>query len=314
MKRTAPSKKASAIIVSDLHLTDSTPACRIDDNIAAQKQKLLFLQDLSNKNNHCPILCGGDVFDRWKASPWLSSMAFEYLPKPFICIPGQHDLPGHSLSSYEKSALQLVDLTCKDVTVLLEQEKKVVNDMEIIGLPFGTMETFDPSSLPKKSTKKRILMLHELTWKGKSPHWDERGLTDKKLIHRFGDYFDLIITGDNHSSWFTEDNNCKVVNPGSMMRMSIDQRNHQPTCYLYYKEDNSLKTAHIPILKGAISIEGINTKEEKETRIQAYIERIQGDWEIGMSFENNLKAFFSTNKISKKVREIIWEHLEMEKN
>ena len=43
MKRTKKGKPADAILVSDLHITESTPISRTDDYIQAQENKLKFL-------------------------------------------------------------------------------------------------------------------------------------------------------------------------------------------------------------------------------------------------------------------------------
>jgi DNA repair exonuclease SbcCD nuclease subunit len=64
--------KYDAILGADLHIRESVPACRIDDYINAQWTKLLFIQNLCEKNG-CPFLVAGDLFDHWKPSPYLLS-------------------------------------------------------------------------------------------------------------------------------------------------------------------------------------------------------------------------------------------------
>ena len=64
-------KSADAILTADIHLTDKTPVSRTDDYIQAQERKLKFLAGLSQENDNCLILCAGDVFDHWKASPFM---------------------------------------------------------------------------------------------------------------------------------------------------------------------------------------------------------------------------------------------------
>lgn len=319
MKRTRnPQKKiiADAILISDLHLTDSTPVSRTDDYIKAQKNKLLFLQSLSAENKNCPVLCAGDVFDYWKASPWLCSLAYNYLPRFFIGIPGQHDLPGHSLEQYERSGLGLINSVSDPYEIRILDGKKpstgwiFLDPLLIIGRPFGTLENFNPEEIPPMKPKRKILILHELTWKGRRPPWDKAGWTDLELIDTFGGYFDLILTGDNHFGFATKEGDCVLVNPGSMMRMNADQEDYQPRCYLYYANENEVSPVYFPIEKGVHNREHLDRKKERDERIAAYIERMGQNWEAGLSFRRNLESFFAENNVTQKVREIIWHHLE----
>lgn len=326
MKRTRnkpnkPSGPADAVLVSDLHLTDATPVSRTDNYTEAQICKLQFLQSLSAKNNNCPILCAGDVFDHWKASPWLCSLAFTYLPRPFISIPGQHDLPGHSLKEFPRSALGLMEEVCdpEEFTIIslfgqavVHKTPEGVKDLFILGVPFGELKAWEGRN-PKFEFSpgyRYVLMLHELTWQGKRPHWDKNSWTDVELLDKFGEYFDLIITGDNHGGFATHQGGSWLVNPGSMMRRNADQAEYRPRCYLYYAEENELTPVYFPIEKGVHNREHLDVKKERDERIAAYIERMNQDWEVGLSFQRNLEAFFKENSTPRKVREIISCHLE----
>jgi len=323
MKRTKiktadPFTKADAILVSDLHLTESTPVSRTDDYLAAQRGKLQFLQYLSDQNE-CPVLCAGDVFDHWKASPWLCSEAFLYLPHSFIGIPGQHDLPMHSLEHYSKSALSLVEIAAKESKTRAFQILKgstIFNKLHITGVPFGELKKFiSERSFVQgqgQSHGKKILMLHELIWQRKRPAWDEGSWTDQEILESFNGYFDLILTGDNHIGFITRRKDLILVNPGSMMRKTADQEDYKPRCYLYYAKENEIRPAFFPIEDGVHNREHIDRKREREDRVAAYIERMNTTWEIGLSFEKNLEVFFSENKVPRKIVELIWHYFEKE--
>ena len=299
---------ANAILVADLHLTSKTPISRTDNYIQAQERKLKFLRELSQKNNNCPVLCAGDVFDHWKASPWLCSWAHRFLPDNFVTIPGNHDLPMHSIKEYDKSALSLLE-TVERLTVL-KNENMVIYDMEIAGVPFGELENFSP---PKTITKKRakILLLHELIWPGKRPIWAKHSYSASEILDRFGEHFDLIVSGDNHQSFVIKEDDCILVNPGSIMRSTAAQLDFQPRCYLFWAEKKMISAVNFPIEQEVHKIDYLTEKKERDKRISAYIEKMNDNWEKGLSFQDNLRAFFQENKTPRKVRELIWEHLEM---
>ncbi len=320
MKRTTQrAKPADAILTADLHLTDSIPVSRTDDYISAQGNKLNFLQELSNENNGCPILCAGDIFHHWKASPWLCSWAFCNLPGPMYTIPGNHDLPMHQLEYYDKSALCLLEEVCENLEVLKGEEILTLEGIHITGVAFGelknlkTLKTKEEENWSRKEI--RILMLHELIWPDKKPMWGQADdWSGPELLKKYGKYFDLIVTGDNHESFVLEDKKTGtlLVNPGSMMRITADQEDFQPKCYLYYAESNTVKEVKFPIEKGVHNREHIDQKKDKDERIAAYIERMNEDWQISLSFPKNLQAFFAENNTNPKVRGIIWSHLEAE--
>jgi DNA repair exonuclease SbcCD nuclease subunit len=318
-RSTPKGKAADAILVSDLHLTDITPVSRMDDYLSAQVKKLSFLQSLSRQNNHCPVLCAGDVFDYWKASPWLCAMAYMYLPRPFIGIPGQHDLPMHSLALYERSALSLLDNTDENIVILGaggEKGRKFIlpsDDIFVVGAPFGALEDFNPEELLPIPQKRKILLLHELIWKGEAPPWGKNGWTDTKLFERFGKYFDLILTGDNHDGFISWEKNCIIVNSGSMLRINADQERYKPRCHLYYADENEVVPVYFPIEKEVHNQEHIERKKGRDERIAAYVRQMKGDWELGASFKKNLEAFFIENETPQKIKDVILWHLEAEK-
>ncbi len=314
IKRTKQTRKRSAdfILTADLHLTADTPVSRTDDYIEAQKQKLLFLKELSAKNRNCPILCAGDVFDYWKASPWLCSWAHRFLPENLITIPGNHDLPMHSFQQYEKSSLHLIETVGGRIKVL-----KGVRDyydiqghqnFHIIGIPFG-----EPVEAHALENSINILLLHELVWPGRKPAWATNSFSSQELLDQYGKEFDLIVTGDNHQNFTDRKKDCLLVNPGSMMRRTADQADFKPQCYLYYAEDNSVKPIPFPINENVHNREHLDKKKERDERIAAFIEQVKKDWDQGLSFRENLQTFFKENQTPRKVREVIWQHLETEK-
>lgn len=324
MERTEIKKKrrkriADAIFVSDIHLTDSCPVSRTDDYIETQRVKLAFLQKLSEKNNNCVILNAGDLFHHWKASPWLCLFTYQHLPRPFITIPGQHDLPMHSLAEKEKSALYLLKMIFNNggVHVLMDSDQSNFfryGDFAIIGKPYGTLDRFKVEALPDEKERRKILILHNLVWQNQSPSWSKGSFTDRDLLKKYGKYFDVILTGDNHAGFVTEQDGCLLVNPGSMLRATIDQENYEPRCYLYYAQTNEVVPAYFPVKSGVHSRDHFDWKKEGDTRISAYIEWMNRDrdWAIGggLSFKRNLELYFESHQVSEKIRYLIWKHYE----
>lgn len=311
MKRTraVPFIPADAILVADLHLTETPPISRTDDYLGAQSRKMKFLQDLRAKHG-CPVLCAGDVFHKWKNSPWFCVWAFHHIPGDFITIPGNHDLPHHSFAKYDKSSLYLLE-TVGQLTVLAE-EHMVINGLGVMGVPFGKLETFDSDEVfidSRPLRGRKILLLHELIWPNKKPSWSKDSYTSREILDRFGGNFDLIVTGDNHESFTARQGDSLLVNPGSMMRITAAQGDYAPKCYLYYAKDNTVKPVEFPIDEDVHDREHLDQKKARDARITAYIERLNDHWELGLSFRKNLMTFMVENNVPCKVREIVWGHM-----
>ena len=320
MRRTTKTIRgpASAILTADLHLEETIPVSRTDDYQAAQLRKLEFLQALRDRNGGCPILCAGDIFNKWKVSPWLAAWAYSHLPEGIITTPGNHELPMHSIEEFEKSILHLMEMVRTDFKVL-QNQAILANGLSILGIPFGQISAFDPEELEQRPEGKRyILLLHEQVWEGKKPLWAGGAYSAREILADFGKYFDLIVSGDNHESFVVEGEPnrigeiCLLVNPGSMMRIRADQADFRPRCFLYYAETNEIVPVEFPIDEEVHNREHLNRKKEHDERITAYIERMRSNWKGGLSFKDNLQAFFNANETPKKVRDLVWLHLEEE--
>jgi hypothetical protein len=122
--------------------------------------------------------------------------------------------------------------------------------------------------------------------------------------------FDLIVTGDNHTSFTIEYKGRRLVNPGNLTRQTADQINYKPRVALWYAEDNSIQWVNLPIQNDVITREYIDRKEQRDKRIEAFVSQLSEDWEKGVSFEQNLKSFQKTNNVDEDVMKIIYKAID----
>ncbi len=284
MKRTNVNK-ADAILTADYHLREDNPICRIDYFLDTQIQKMKFIQQLQVKHN-CPVIHAGDLFNHWKASPYLITLALNYLPKNMFTVAGNHDLPNHNIDLLDKSALNTL-IHAKAIDYLT-----------------GTHWGQEPKNESLMIGNRKILVWHVMTWKDNPPWLGCKDPTAKELLEEFPQC-DLIVTGHNHNSFVEELNGRILVNPGSITRQTADQESYQPKVFLWYAKTNSVEPILIPIEKGVISREHIEHKEERDLRIKAFVGRLTNDWEVGVSFEANLERFQKENKIRSSVMQIV---------
>jgi DNA repair exonuclease SbcCD nuclease subunit len=291
MERTKNSRP-DFILMSDIHLRESTPVCRTDNYEQAQWDKLDYISELQ-KQYVCPILNAGDLFDHWKPSPNLLSMASQHIPDKFITVYGQHDLPQHNIKLVKKCGIY--NLMINGVVSVLQN-----------GHWAQSLSDGRTGFILKN---RQITVQHILTYKGKMPWPGCKDPTALSLLKKYPQ-FDLIVTGDNHKTFVEEYKGRLLVNPGSMMRMDADQVDHKPCVFLYYAETNTIKIHYLPIQKNVISREHIDKKKERDERIDTFVSKLGAKWKVEMNFVQNLQRFEKANNVNTETMGIIYKSLE----
>lgn len=300
-------KKASAILMSDGHIRDDVPECRTDDYFAAFESKLQFISNLQQEHE-CPIIDAGDMFHKWQVSSEREGWALLNLPKGIITIPGNHDLPNHSLSLYKKSSLHVLEAANK-LTVLKDNNAFYLQNVPMGKFSHGTkFENIPVRGFPYGTAFEKgvgIAIIH--AYVGESIPPKVEGYTPKQLLAALPGY-DLIVSGHNHQPLAIKIGNRLIVNPGSIMRMFADQVSMKPRVYLWYAETNTVTPVYLPIQTGVISREHIERKKEQSTRLDTFIERLRSDdVEISLSFEKNIENYFTEHKTEAAVRALVNE-------
>jgi DNA repair exonuclease SbcCD nuclease subunit len=295
MERIKLIKKPDLIITSDWHLREDTPICWIGDFQMEQWLSVAFVSKLQEKYN-CPVVHAGDLFHHWKPSPWLLAQAIDHLPQQFYTIYGQHDLPQHNLELRGKSGINCL---------------KVADRLNILGgWHYG--QTPDKGEGGMLAPYGRIICVwHHMTYTN-PPYPGTTGGNALMTLKKYPQ-FSLICTGDNHQSFhqYVDEKQSRVlVNPGSLTRQTADQIDFQPRVALWYADTNEIKWVAIPIQKDAITREHLTVKEERNERIDAFIESLNKDYDTELSFEKNLKNFCEVNKTNETVKHLIFKSIE----
>jgi DNA repair exonuclease SbcCD nuclease subunit len=314
--------KPAYILTSDWHLRGDQPICRKDDFQDKQWKKVDFIFNLS-KDFDSPILFSGDLFH--KACPNLQFireclLKFEKDAPSFYYVLGNHDLKNHNMDLYESSGVSFLPFISRSFhtrkikcemlhdTVIEAKEWLAV----LTGLNFGEDVLLDENLAEIGKLKKeyrKILLLHEFTYKGAMPFPGCAARTTQKLLTQHKD-FDLIVTGDNHQSFSHEDKGRLLVNPGCISRQRLQEIDHIPCVYFYYPESNTVEQIVVPHDKDVFSEEHLKLSKEKEDREVAFVKRLKDNYEINLSFENNLSNYLKSNKVKKEITQKIMEAMQ----
>lgn len=285
-------KQPSAILTADWHLREDVPVCRKDDFYQTQWNKVDFVRSLQQQYN-CPVIHSGDLFDYWKPSPMLLSDTIKHLPKSFVSVYGNHDLPQHNLELKHKSGLYT-----------LEKAGKVFTNGGMYYFCNWGENPVDLEDVPP------VLIWHVMTYQHQEPFPGCTAPKAAKLLRKYPQ-FDLIVTGDNHTPFVEEYDGKLLVNPGSLMRQEANQIDFKPRVYLWYAETNTVKPVFIPIDDNAISRDHLEKTEQRNMRIDAFVSKLNTDWNASLSFEDNLKSFQDENEVENDVMNIVYKAIEI---
>jgi len=303
-------KKPLAIAIADIHLSIRPPAYRSQepDWKEAMRRPMLQLQSLAESFD-VPILCAGDVFDRWDSKPELINWALNELPA-MLSIPGQHDLPYHNTQMIHKSAYQSVE-----GTVLLEWDKRregkswrtKLGSLEIYGFPFGTPLTAAPKS---KSKAFRVALVHAYAWKRGCSYGHAAEHDHIKVHQKQWHGWDAIIYGDNHIPFTVRPKGGPtVINCGSLMIRKSDDK-HVPSCWILY-DDGSFKRYE---LDSPDDVYGGNETALAESTVDMskIISQLQNLSSSGLDFEEAVHRHIKEGTSSEAVQNILLEAISHE--
>jgi predicted phosphodiesterase len=196
-----------------------------------------------------------------------------------VCIPGNHDLPNHNLDLIEKSGLWT-----------LEKAGKV----KIIPCALGRIGVFMIGEF-------EVGITHQLI------NHPQSDTTAKDLLKRTD--VDLLITGDNHMTFVEEHKGKLLINPGSLSRQTAAQEEHKPCVFLYSISRGEYQSVSVPIEPDVIQREHLEKQEQREDRMERFMDSMKSGYEIGLDFPENMKTWLKKNRQSKTVNEMIWESI-----
>ena len=309
-----------AILLADIHLSLKAPIWRSveDDWFEAQYRPLKEVRELQMKFS-CPVICAGDIFDRsrgisdgWNAPPELINFAIECLPDNMYCIPGQHDLPNHQYSEIERSAYwtlveaeKIKNIPPGSLTIIINDTIK--RPLALFGFPTGySLCKFDGIAYKNHI---KVAVVHDYVWTHKScyPNAPEEYHVTERLKHLKD--FDVAVFGDNHKG-FLVDGGCDyptLFNCGTLMRRKSDEVDYKPQVGLLLR-DGSVLCYYLNISKDKY----LETMfEEEEIKMLSSMDDFFAELEklgtTSLHFSKVIQEFLDKNKITEKVKKIIYE-------
>lgn len=294
--------KPIAVACSDLHLTLQTPACRKEQNwLEVQIDYLGQLRGLAS-DYKVPVICAGDIFDRWNPPPELIRFALIHLPEGMLCVPGQHDLPNHSMDQKHRSGYGVLAEAHKIVD-LSEEEWLIPSGMAFVAYGFGWGQEILPPSNESKGIP-HIAVIHRYCWaKGCS----FPGATEDTNVNAYTKElqgYDVAVFGDNHKGFLANRHSKpKIVNCGTFIRRKADEIMCEPAVMLIY-DDGSVKTVYLKTDRDQFH-DNAKEREKEDIDLRSFMQNLEELGEQGMDFREAVKRYLDTNEVKPNVRKII---------
>ena len=278
-------KDVDFIFTSDWHLREDVPICRTDVFEESQWRKVRQIKDLQ-KRLQCPVIHAGDLFHHWKPSPYLLAATMKELPDEFWTVYGQHDLPQHNWNLRHKSGIYVLQAA-------------------------GSLKVLEGGSWNQKVSRipnTKIGVTHRFVWDGEKIPWPGCEETTALELLKKNKKYDLIISGDHHRPFIYTYKGRQLVNCGCLTRQDASYAEHLPRIWLC--SGKNITPYYLDINKDAVSKIHLQRKAEKEQRIEAFVSRLDDEWETSISFKDNLNKFLKKNKVKKSVLQLIYNTLE----
>lgn len=316
-----PDSKPVAILCSDLHLTLTKPSCRSDASWKeVQARYLGQIKDLARSYGKVPIICAGDIFDRWNASPELINFALKHLPDNMLCVAGQHDLPNHNLGEIERSGFGVL-VQAKKIYHL--DNSPYIDPMLGLAIYGASWKSPIPIPLDKHRLSLtvgkllHIVVIHRYLWV------EGRGYPGAPLDHTLpaikktlSDY-DVAVFGDNHRGFLARKKDrtgkcCIVFNCGGFIRRRSDEIDYKPQVGILFR-NGSVKSHYLDTSQDSFNLEIVNYGEE-ERDIRAFLEQLEQLGDQALNFRESIDRLIHDKEIPPPVVDLILASIRQNKS
>lgn len=253
------------ISAADLHMTTARPVNRIDDYEETVLAK--FHQILNFAREYDAVLTvSGDLWDTSKLSkiPYQLTnkilQMIKLLKVRVLACHGQHDMTYHNLN------LQ----TSPYYTLLVGGGIEVPG---ALGISIGNVRFYGagwgqdiPMPMEKTDNIIDVLLLHRTITPGEPPFFLKDATPAQKTLETLYN-FDLVLSGDYHEPFIAERDGAFLVNPGPMLRASIDKRDYRPRVYLIDTDTAEITPLYLDIKSDVWNDERLEKQAQHEISV-----------------------------------------------
>lgn len=267
------------LTVGDVHLSDTTPASRLDNYTDAIFEDLALVRSQALELKATAVFITGDIFDR--KSPTKNSHAivsraiamFSSFPCPVYSIVGNHDIVNNRIDSLTRQPLNVLF----ESGALKRLQREVFDEVTVCGVDFDEGNDYSTLS-PKKEgdCTQLIAVCHVLATPDGGDMYGEPVFSYKKLAKSSD--VDVYVFGHLHNDQGVQSIGSKqFVNLGALSRGSLTQEeiHRQVKIGKIVWDGKQLECSEIPLAVKPSSeifdIQKKNEMEKKEKEIESFV-------------------------------------------
>ncbi len=304
-----------AILVADIHASHTPPIARSveGDWYDVMSRQFSELSDLQAIHS-VPIVCAGDVLDKWSVPAELINFLVEEMPT-MLAIPGQHDLMYHSYDDLTKSSFATLIHTGTLKSLVSKywmdhsdfEEGLVQSGLAIRGFPWGSR--LDSKIIWNGKTAVRLGVAHQYVWAENACYHDapQDAHVSTVIIKTKINAYDAVVFGDNHKGFTKRVGGVWVHNNGTFFRRKSDEAGYKP-CVGLLKADCSIERYELRSCKNdkfRDDTKEIKMLEAAEEKISALLSEIKNSKEEDFEFLDVVQQVFRKLDVKKTVRNYI---------
>lgn len=303
--RTKDVDEVAAVFCADLHLTLLQPACRADDDWQAVQAG--YLAQLAEISPTAPIICAGDIFDKWNTPPELINFALKHLPDGMYCVPGQHDLPNHLMKRKVRSGYGVLKEVGK-IHDLSEGNSIFLPHHGLYLNGFGWDEEITPPTIETSSSKNtHVAVIHRYCWE-EGLSYPGAPMTNKASAFKKAlKGYEVAVFGDNHKGFLSTAGDCIVLNCGGFIRRKSDEIDYVPKVGVLLKDG---RVRRVKLNTTGDRFHSVGEGKKDEVDLSDFIEQLEGLGEQGLDFRVAVEHYLSANVVDAQIKQIILQSLE----
>ena len=276
---------------------------------------LCKLDEVIELSKNCDIvLHDGDVYD----TPYISNIVIDDVIDridkakiPWYVNIGNHDMTGANWESSKSSALAHTFRRSKYIKELKEplrfkKEKVVISPYPYF---FGIEENIKDYGLNYHSDDKVFSIASTHAFISIKPFHPEVSHVQAKNIRT---NFDLVTCSHFHSVFDETYNDTRFINSGSLTRLSITEREHEPQVAIIDTDERTVKFIKLKSAKPAekiFDLTKIDNKKEFDAGIEQFIKSIESTKFQEMSITGMINQIAKEKEIDKEVVKLIFDKI-----
>lgn len=313
------------IFATDLHIMGTQPANRKTNYLQSVLDKLDEVLLITKELNADFLLLGGDIFDTYNVSTSVVRRTMEHLKGhdfPIFSVLGNHDLHGHTMDTFYRSAVSILDIADFIKVIDVDQNRSlrsihyysgIENDLNVNNTPSEAMQAH-------LEGKEQVWVIHAMISQSSLPYNGRSVVIDDV---RVSPHTKLVLCGDNHIGFPITVRKDGVIfaNPGAICRRTaaIDDIQREIKVALVEYDPNSdiaPEVEYIPLQNVLPAEQVFDLKRIDETKalreeIFSYIEHLKTlEIDDSLELETELEKFAHETKLEQEVVNIIKERLQ----